>query len=250
MAPSHQCEPLRLASEPLRLACRQFRPKNNDITAKLVRGSVPGEMVEVPTYAAVDPRALQVELGKLARQYGYIFLHELAESGPSEIVKRTFQEAFRYAVSQSRYETCIVHGHCMNLDADSFIKAKNPQSLVSKALDLWTGSKLCQFERSFDGSETLGLEAVSDPASPMYTKIPIPPVLDYQCDTVIIQWMKDRGSKLIALLCNKVCEKKRGDWFEVFLTGYILINNIEYVYGIQSKIVQMYSITTVSLSCI
>lgn len=223
MAPPHQSEPLRLASEPLRLACRPFQPKHNDITAKFVRGIVPGEMVEVPTYAAVDRRALQVELKRLARQYGYIFLQELADSGSSEIVKRTFQEAFRYA-------------------------AQNPRSLVSKALDLWAGSKLCQFERSFDGSETLGLAAVSDPASPMYTKIPIPPVLDYQCDTVIIQWMKDRGSKLIALLCDKVCEKKRRDWFEVYLTGYILINNIEYVYGIQSKFVQMYSITTDDLS--
>ena len=132
----------------------------------------------------------------------------------------------------------------------AFIKAQNPQSLVSNALDLWTGSKLCQFERSFDGPETLGLEAVNDPASPMYDKIPIPPVLDYQCDTMIIQWMKDRGSKLISLLCNKVCRKKRADWFEVFLTGYILTKNIEYVYGIQKSFIQMYSTMTVSLSCI
>ena len=122
MAPPHQSEPLRLASESLRLACRPFRPKYNDITAKFVRGTVPGEMVEVPTYAAVDPRALQVELGKLARQYGYIFLDELAESGSSEIVKRTFQEAFRYAVSHSRYKTSVVPGHCMNLNADSIHK--------------------------------------------------------------------------------------------------------------------------------
>ena len=99
IAPSHQSEPLRLASEPLKLVCRRFRPENNDITAKFVRGSVPGEILEVPTYAAIDPRSLQVELEKLARQFGYIFLHELEASGSSEIVKRTFQEAFRYAVS-------------------------------------------------------------------------------------------------------------------------------------------------------
>ena len=119
MAPPHQSEPLRLASEPLRLACRPFQPKHNDITAKFVRGIVPGEMVEVPAYAAVDRRALQVELKRLARQYGYIFLQELADSGSSEIVKRTFQEAFRYAVSQSRYETSVVPSHYMNLSADS-----------------------------------------------------------------------------------------------------------------------------------
>lgn len=84
----------------------------------------------------------------------------------------------------------------------------------------------------------------------MYKKVPIPPVLDHQCDTVIIQWMEGLGSQLITRFGQKVCARKQEDWLEVFLTGFILINNIEYVYGIQKEFVHMYSTTTVSSSCI
>lgn len=59
--------------------------------------------------------------------------------------------------------------------------------------------------------------------------------------------MKNLGCQLMTLLWRKVCAKKREDWFEVFLTGFILINNIEYVYGIQKAFVRMYAITTVSI---
>ena len=82
----------------------------------------------------------------------------------------------------------------------------------------------------------------------MYEKIPIPPVLDHQCDTLIIGIMKAHGTDLLKLLWRAVCEKKRAAWFEIFLTIFTLNNNIEYVYGIQKEWAQMYSGTTVSLS--
>ena len=85
--------------ESLKLACRHFRPKVNDLRVEFVRGSIPDEVIEVPTYAAVDPQALQVETKRLARQYGYHFLHELETLGASELVRRTLQEAFWYCVS-------------------------------------------------------------------------------------------------------------------------------------------------------
>ena len=85
--------------ESLKLTCRHFRPKANDLRVEYVRGSIPDEVIEVPTYAAVDPQALQVETKRLARHYGYHFLHELAALGASDFVQRTLQEAFRYSVS-------------------------------------------------------------------------------------------------------------------------------------------------------
>ena len=88
-------------SEPLKLACRHFRPKKNDLRVEYVMGSIPGEAIEVPTYASVDPQALQLESKRLAREYGYHFLHGLAALGSSEIVRRSLQEAFQHAVSPS-----------------------------------------------------------------------------------------------------------------------------------------------------
>lgn len=110
--------------EPLRIVSRHFRPQNNDIVVEFVRGSVPGEVVEVPTYAAVDARALRIELERLAKCYGYGFLHELATSGTSEIVRRTLQEAFQYAVSPFITPPFFLH-LCLLLDADSIHKRRN-----------------------------------------------------------------------------------------------------------------------------
>ncbi len=103
-------------SEPLRLACRHFRPKITDVTVEFVRGIVPGEVVEVPTYAAVDPRALHIESKRLARQYGQIFLRELATSGSSEIVQRTLQEAFRHAVRPLTDLLLYLKAACLSTD--------------------------------------------------------------------------------------------------------------------------------------
>jgi hypothetical protein len=36
-------------------------------------------------------------------------------------------------------------------------------------------------------------------------------------------------------LVRKVGAKKRSDWFEVFLAAFVMINNIEYVYGQQKE---------------
>ena len=88
-------------SEPLRLACRHFRPKENDLRVEHVLGSNAGETIEIPTYAAVDPQALRIESKRLTRQYGHDFLHGLTASGASEIVRRSLQEAFQFAVSSS-----------------------------------------------------------------------------------------------------------------------------------------------------
>ena len=82
----------------------------------------------------------------------------------------------------------------------------------------------------------------------MCNEIPIFPVLDYQCDAAIIQWMEDLESQLTALLWHQVCVRKRDDWLEVFFPGYVLVNDIKYVYDLQEKFVHIYSVTTASFS--
>ena len=92
MGPYQRCKPLKIT-------CRCFQPENSDITAKFVRGSVPGQAIDVPTYASIDPLRLQVESEGLIRHQGYLFPHKLGAAGSSEIVQLTFHEAFQYAVS-------------------------------------------------------------------------------------------------------------------------------------------------------
>lgn len=79
------------------------------------------------------------------------------------------------------------------------------------------------------------MSIVVDPLSFLHGAILIPPVLDQQCDTVIIEEMEANLEKLLKLLFKKVCAKKQQDWLEMFLTIFILVNNAEYVYRAQKQ---------------
>jgi uncharacterized membrane protein len=48
-----------------------------------------------------------------------------------------------------------------------------------------------------------------------------------------IEWMKELTSKLLKAIALKIQKKDRSTWFEIFLTMFVLLNNLEYVYGIQ-----------------
>lgn len=48
-----------------------------------------------------------------------------------------------------------------------------------------------------------------------------------------IEWMKELTNKLLKAIALKIQKRNQSQWFEIFLTMFILLNNLEYVYGIQ-----------------
>ena len=126
------------------------------------------------------------------------------------------------------------------------LKAKNPQSIVGTALDLWAGSWMCAFDRSLEGEETLGQAKICDPTSPLFDQVPIPLMLDVQCDTVTINWMQKLASTLMKLLWTRVAKKNHDDWFEMFLTVFIMVHNLERVYGVAKELAHQYMLNAVS----
>lgn len=48
-----------------------------------------------------------------------------------------------------------------------------------------------------------------------------------------IEWMKELTSKLLKAIALKIQKKDGTQWFEIFLTMFVLLNNLEYVYGTQ-----------------
>ena len=90
------------------------------------------------------------------------------------------------------------------------------------------------------------MTSIDDPESHLFGHVPIPPVLDHQCDSMAIEYMKELTASLLSAISRKIQAGRRcrKDWFEVFLTKFILLNNLEYVYGIQ-KTFQKYLGSTV-----
>ncbi|KAF1990069.1 hypothetical protein K402DRAFT_247362 [Aulographum hederae CBS 113979] len=208
----------------LQIACRHFRPIVSDMTADYARGEEIGALVQIPTYAAVDLTAIEEEVRSKARPFGLAYLAVMENEKTSPTVLHVLRGAFAYANA-------------------------HPHSMVSTALDLWSGSRMCALDRSLNGNQTLGQAKIHDPLSPLFDQYPIPPILDLQCDTVTIKWMRRLANGLLKHLWRKVERKlsrKKVDstnyeeWFEMFLTVFIMVNNIEYVYGIAKDLAFQY----------
>lgn len=95
------------------------------------------------------------------------------------------------------------------------------------------GARFVAAPRSLQGEETLGLEPIQDPEAHDDGYIPIPPMLDYQIDTMTIRWMQELTKDMLKDLWKMLLRRTPSDWFHVFLTIFILLNTAEIAYEAQ-----------------
>ncbi|KAK0721967.1 hypothetical protein B0T26DRAFT_643248 [Lasiosphaeria miniovina] len=104
---------------------------------------------------------------------------------------------------------------------------KKPKSLVSIALDLWAISRMIETPWQMCGSDTLGVSRINDPTNPHDGAIPIPPIMDTQLDQIVIQnVLLPLRNELVSKFDNMTAPPKPEDWFEIYLTAFILLNHI------------------------
>lgn len=102
---------------------------------------------------------------------------------------------------------------------------------LKSALLITVISRLVSKSFNIMGSESLGIEAQTDPESPYYGRIPIPPLLDAQIDRIWMDKMVTLKECALSDLNRMIFDKKRQEnWYMVFLTTLILLYNIETVY--------------------
>ncbi len=100
------------------------------------------------------------------------------------------------------------------------------------------------FSRSFgiSGSETLGIEEVKDCRSPYFGRVPIPPMLNSQLDTLWRSMLKAESKSVLKALKQAIMRHTREEWLFNFLTMFILVQNIEFSY--QHQCAQLRKIQT------
>ena len=82
-----------------------------------------------------------------------------------------------------------------------------------------------------------------DPGSPYYGKVPVTPVMDFQIDNITIhKILLPLRKEILQELQRKVLANRRKDFMEIFLTIYILLNNIELTIAHDRKFAQRYSL--------
>lgn len=77
-------------------------------------------------------------------------------------------------------------------------------------------------------------------------------MLDYQLDSMMIDWMKVLMEQMLKELWKVLLKKgthRKESWFDVFLTIFLLVNNLEYVYEAQMDFINSHG-GAVSVSAI
>ncbi|KAH7202346.1 hypothetical protein DER44DRAFT_900869 [Fusarium oxysporum] len=101
-------------------------------------------------------------------------------------------------------------------------------SLVKDSLRLWAGIRLTELPWMICGQHTLGQIPVQDLECPRSGTIPIPPIMDTQMDHLVIKnIMTPLRQRILAGLQAKIMETKRENWYEIYLTTFVLLSNME-----------------------
>ena len=119
--------------------------------------------------------------------------------------------------------------------------------MVRDALKIWIICRCISEGIGIIGDETYGIMEVQDPDSPYYRTVPISPILDHQIDTLGIKQMKELKDRLLKKLKAKIQQRRHTQWYEIFLTIFILLNNLETVWREQYNYMKRHE-ETVSLN--
>ena len=193
----------------VKLQVRQFRPQEGDkVNRSWVTRRGDRREVTIPAFAIVsleDAKAAfdeHIKLGLLR------CCHHLLGSR-DELLRQTYDLAIKTAHDSSTSQA--------------------EKSLLISTLDLWMSVRLTTKSFEIVGDETLGMKRniIDDQDNPLHGKIPLPPVMGAQLDSVLIHQIQPRlRRKALEELQKMTQEKKQRTWLTTYLVTFILLHNI------------------------
>lgn len=198
----------------LRFVCREFVPKSED--THFISWQVHGKVmtVQLPPFAVCDPPDLKARVSEFLDAACPSVLDYILEGLEDERSILTMKEAMRYT-------------------------AKNQSKVINLALKIRCASFCSQGWGSITGTETLGIERhdfnefgkCGYAAYDRGVDRPLPLSIDHQIDVALLLTIKEYQKTLLKELQRKIFQKGEKPWYEIYLTTYILLSNLEYVHG-------------------
>ncbi|KAF4436524.1 hypothetical protein FACUT_6382 [Fusarium acutatum] len=181
----------------------KFQPLPGDKTSYPWRDSAGNQrMLELPHYYIADMDSHRRVIDEYNQKSYKVYIQRLLK-GKSPLMIWTLQEAIRFSEQHN-------------------------SSLVKDSLRLWAGSRLTELPWMICGEHTLGQIPVQDLECPRSGTIPIPPIMDTQMDHLVIKnIMTPLRQRILAGLQTKIMENKRENWYEIYLTTFVLLSNME-----------------------
>ncbi len=193
----------------VRLLVRRFNPQDGD---RLVRSwvSANGEKVSVviPPFAIVDM--------------------ESAKTAFDDYIKRGLLECCKRILGPTEKLLYRTYAFAMHTLGDASTPEPERRLIVS-TLNLWMSIRLTTKSFEIVGDETLDMprDLIQDPSNPLSGKIPLPPVMGAQIDSVLIHQIQTRlRRRTLDELQKMTQEKKQRTWLTTYLVTFILLHNI------------------------
>jgi hypothetical protein len=204
----------------LKLSCREYVPGPHKDTQTIQwQANDKAYSVTLPPFAVPDQVSLCRDVGNFLSQSEACIEQYIRQSHVDELSRRTFKEACRYRDSHN-------------------------SDLVRLALRIRCGSVMCQGFGTLIGNEMLGIKPINfydQPGKCLYDKFntcsdcPVPEAVDHQIDVEILGWLRkfqhELSGKINKILFPPGKRAKRLPWYELFLTCYIMISNLEFIHG-------------------
>jgi len=108
---------------------------------------------------------------------------------------------------------------------------------VACALMFWSATRMIERSWLITGDYRLGLPPMKQSIGPCRLNphieaVPVTPIMDTQLDEIAIKHvLVPLKSKLLGLLKKKILEKKKENWYEIFLATFITLHNSEMIIG-------------------
>ncbi|KAH8655777.1 hypothetical protein BX600DRAFT_470302 [Xylariales sp. PMI_506] len=190
----------------------RFRPSSDDTTAYRWTDSAGYEhKYELPPYYISDLDEAGQNLRKYIKNSRAEFTATLLVNA-NPIIKKTFKEAERYyATTKSEF--------------------------VAGALMFWSAARMTERTWLITGDDMLGFPPMTAKIGPCrfnphIEAIPVTPIMDTQLDEISIKHVLiPLKVKILRMLNEKILEKDKKNWYEIFLVAFIVLHSTEVILG-------------------
>ncbi|KAI9775593.1 MAG: hypothetical protein M1839_000994 [Geoglossum umbratile] len=208
----------------LTVSVATFTPEPDDKTAYEWEDSRGVHTMEMPHFFIVQYGEAMDNMMKYVEDSRQHYLDNLLDSS-DKILWDTFQMA-------------IDMGHMGN------------SPMLKGALSLWSAGRIIERFWRICSDDDLGIGVILDPTNPWSDTIPIPPIMDTQLDQLVIQgYLIPLKDQLLQELQAKINKKSKEDWFEIYLTVFVLLSNTEQMLAHTRRRAKCYGMSVCSFIC-
>lgn len=192
----------------IELRVRQFHPQKGDSLERSWVSDGVKKSVRIPPWAIVDMEA--------------------AKSAFDSYIKKGLVECCKRLLGPEEKLLWRTYAVAMKLMGDTSTDDKEKE-LLNNTLNLWMSVRLTTKSFEIVGTETLGMPhtLIDDRANPLYGRIPLPPVMGAQIDSVLIhQIQPGLRRKTLEDLQKMTQGKKQKTWLTTYIVTFILLHNM------------------------